>query len=171
MKKKVLVIYYSWKGKTELVARSISRSLSADLQKIEETKKRRGIFGFLCGGYAAAREKCSNIRPLTLDFSSYDFVLIGTPVWARKPAPAVNSFINQQNFYGKKVALFATMGGFGGKKACLVMKDKIKRKGGRVVDLFYIKTGGVKKEDIEKEGEKIGKILLKKIKNQGLNSK
>ena len=159
---KTIVIYYSWRGKTELVARAIAETISADLKRIEEVKERKGLFGFISGGYQAAREKYSRIKPLAVNLALYDLIFIGTPVWAAKPSPAVNSFINQQNFSGKKVVLFCTMGGFGGEKACRVMKDKIEKRGGEVIARFCIKTGGMERGDIIKEGEKIGRIFLKR---------
>jgi len=38
----------------------------------------------------------------------YDLVIIGTPIWAWKPTPAIRTYISQNNLAGKKVALFYT---------------------------------------------------------------
>jgi len=159
---KALVVYYSWTGKTELVATSISKVLNADLGKIEEVKSRKGFFGFISGGYGAAKGKCSRIKPLNLNLNNYELIFLGTPVWALRPTPAINAFISKVDFKGKEVVLFVTMGGFGGKKAIKIMKDKIRRKEGKIIGSFIVKTGGVKIEDIIKEGERIGRQFLHK---------
>ncbi|MCD6318557.1 flavodoxin [Candidatus Aerophobetes bacterium] len=167
---KTLIVYYSWRGKTELVATSISNVLDADLRKIEEVKKRKGLFGFISGGYGALKRKCSRIKPLNFSLSSYNLVFIGTPVWALRPTPAINTFISKANFKDKKVVLFVTMGGFGGNKTVKMLTDKIKLKGGIVIASFVVKTGGVKTEDIIKKGEEIGReFLIKKSNCSGLS--
>jgi len=157
---KALVVYYSWTGKTELVATSISKVLNADLGKIEEVKTRKGFFGFISGGYGAAKGKCSRIKPLNLNLNNYNLIFLGTPVWSLKPTPAINTFISKADFKDKKIVLFVTMGGFGGKKAIKILIDKIKSKGGKVVASFVIKTGRVKEKDIIKKGEEIAKGFL-----------
>jgi len=159
---KTLVVYYSWKGKTELVAASISKILAAKLGKIEEVKNRKGFFGFISGGYAALKGKCSRIKPLDFNLNNYDLIFLGTPVWAARPAPAINTFISSSNFNDKEVVLFATMSASGGKKVVKIMTDKIKAKGGKVIASFTVKTAGVRTEDIIKEGEEIGRQFLHK---------
>jgi len=157
---KILVVYYSWKGKTELVATSISKVLNAQLKKVEEVKNRKGFFGFLSGGYGAIKGKCSKLKPMDFNLQNYGLVFLGSPVWALRTTPAINAFISKANLANKKVVLFVTMGGFGGKKAIKIMTDKIKLKGGRVINSFIVKTGGIKTEDIIKKGNEIGRKFL-----------
>ena len=157
---KVLVTYYSWGGKTELVATSISKILGASIKKIEEVKQRKGFFGFLSGGYSAFKGKGSSIKPLDINFNDYDLIFLGTPVWASRPAPPINTFLSQADLTSKKIVLFVTMGGFGGEKTIEVMKEKIESKGGEVIASFMVKTGGKKPRDIVKEGEIIGRRFL-----------
>jgi len=157
---KALIVYYSWRGKTELVATSISKILDADLRKIEEVKSRKGFFGFISGGYGAVKGKCSRIKPLNLNLNNYNLIFLGTPVWALRPTPAINALISKVDFKGRELVLFVTMGGFGGKKAIKIMEDKIRAKEGKVIGSFIVKTGGVKTEDIIKKGEEIGRYFL-----------
>jgi len=37
-------------------------------------------------------------------------VILGTPVWAGKPSPAINTYLKMNNLSGKKVAAFFTKG-------------------------------------------------------------
>ena len=48
------------------------------------------------------------------DWDSYDTVLIGTPTWWYTMAPAVLTFLHQQDFTGKTVIPFMTNGGWPG---------------------------------------------------------
>jgi len=162
LKMKTLIVYYSWKGKTELVATSISRILGAKTGKIEEIKRRKGSFGFISGGYGAIKGKCSRIKPLDFNLNSYDLIFLGTPVWAARPTPAINAFISKANLANKKVVLFVTMSASGGKNAIKMMTEKIEVKGGRVIACFIIRTGGARTEDIAKRGEEIAREFLAK---------
>jgi len=159
---KTLVVYYSWSGKTELIATSISKVLNADLRKIEEVKKRNRFFIFISGGYSALRGKCSKIKPINFSLDSYDLIFLGTPVWASRPTPAINTFISKADLAKKKVILFATMGSSGGEKAIKIMTEKIKAKKGKAIASFIVKTYRVKEEDIIKRGEEIAEEFIRK---------
>jgi len=157
---KILVVYYSWSGKTELVANSISKVLNADLKKIEEVKKRRRFFIYISGGYSAIKGKCSRIKPLNFNLNSYDLIFLGTPVWASRPTPAINTFISKANLAHKKVVLFVVMDSSGSENAIKIMRNKIKAKEGKIIACFEVKTGRISDEDIIKRGEEIGKEFL-----------
>jgi len=154
---KTLVVYYSRTGKTELVAKGIAEILNAELRKVEEQRRRRRLFGTIGGARSALREECSEIKPVDFALGGYNLIFLGTPVWAMKPTPAINAFIQWADFRGKDVILFVTMGGFGGESALQVMADKIKAKGGNVLDSLSIRTGGVRVKKITKRGEEIGR--------------
>ena len=51
------------------------------------------------------------LEPLSVDLGAYDLIILGTPVWAGSPAPAVVSFLDKAKPNGKKVALFCCHGG------------------------------------------------------------
>ena len=61
----------------------------------------------------------------------FDLLLVGTPVWARGPTPAVQSFLSSVNLNGKPVALFCTMGGMGDARTFDQMKKLLQ--GARIV--------------------------------------
>jgi flavodoxin len=106
---KRLVGYYSRTGNTKFVAEKIAKNLKADLCEILDEKNRKGKLVFLTGGYAALREKLTTIEvPRSID--DYEFIIIGSPIWAGKITPAIRTFITQNNFSKKKISLFITMG-------------------------------------------------------------
>jgi len=153
---KALVVYYSLTGKTELVAKGIARGLNVDMRKVEDLKK-MGVFGRLSGAISAAKGASSEIKTMDFDIHNYDLVFIGTPVWAFKPTPQINAFISKADFKDKKVIIFVTMGGTGDKSTIKALVNAIKSKGGKVINSFAIRTGGVRSEKIIEKGEEIGR--------------
>ncbi len=162
MKTKTLIVYYSLTGKTESVAKAIAKTLNADIKKIEEVKRRKGLFGFINGGYCARKGKCSEIKPMDFNLDNYDIIFLGTPVWASRSAPAVNTFISKANFNDKKVIIFVTMGSTGDKGAIKVLTNAVESKEGKIINSFAIRTGRIKSKEIIKHGEDIGKQYIDK---------
>jgi flavodoxin len=66
----------------------------------------------------------------SLDVSSYDIVVIGSPVWACSTAPPVRSFIvDVEGLKGKKVAAFTTMYRGGGSLVVKCISAAARKKG------------------------------------------
>jgi flavodoxin len=146
---KSLVIFYSLTGKTKLVAQTIAEALNAELVEIEEVKpRRRGFVTYLSGGFAAITNKGSQIRPVNVSWNQYDTVFIGSPVWASRPTPAINSLVYANNFKSQSIVPFFTMGGDNSDKALENITAKIERNQGRVISSFAIKSYGLTDEEI-----------------------
>lgn len=88
-----MIVYYSWTGSTGEAAQAVSEALEGDLLEITEVKRRRGVWGFITGGFQASMGNASRIREILPDPRDYDAVYIGTPVWAAKPSAAFNAVI------------------------------------------------------------------------------
>ena len=121
---KKLVVYYSRTGNTKFVAEKIADQLDAETCEVIDKKSRKGKLVFLTGGYAALREKLTKIE-VNKTIADYDFIVIGSPVWAGKIAPAIRTFLVQNDFSDKQVALFVTLGGDKPEKALKNMKKAI----------------------------------------------
>ncbi|MCJ7669719.1 MAG: flavodoxin, partial [Dehalococcoidia bacterium] len=106
---KPLVVYYSLTGKTRLVAQVIAEALNATLLEIEERRPIPWPFVYLSGSFAAFMNRGSKINPVDVDLKQYERIFIGSPIWAYRPAPAINSFIHQTNFEGRSIIPFFTM--------------------------------------------------------------
>jgi flavodoxin len=159
---KVLVVYYSLTGNTELVAKTIAEMLRADIRRVEEVKQRKkGIGLFISGGYAAFRNKCSEIKPIDYNLSGYDLIFLGSPIWAGKCVPAINTFIKNADFKDKKVVCFFTMESKNYQGAVKNMTDKIVAKSGTVIGSFAIRAG---KSSIEERISKTKEAVSKYIK-------
>lgn len=120
---KTLVVYYSYSdtGNTRRIAEQIQKGTGADLAEIETVvpysrdydavvdKARRDV----------ARNFKPEIKPLVVNLSDYDTIVIGTPTWWYKMASPVLTFLSGVDFSGKKIALFSTHAGWSG----TVIKD------------------------------------------------
>jgi len=119
---KTLVIYYSRSGHTRQVAEMLAQKLSADLQELVDRSLRKGPIGWLKSGRDAVKEKETELGPLDHQPRDYDLILVGTPVWAAHPAPAVRTFLGSHDLGGKRVAFFCTMSTRGGEETFDIMK-------------------------------------------------
>lgn len=93
---KTLVMYFSWGGTTEKMAEMIAESTGADLWKIESEKKYPSIYP-ICG-YVVKRELDKGIiRQVkgSPDFSKYDTVFVGCPVWWHTAPTLVTNFLHE----------------------------------------------------------------------------
>jgi len=105
---KSLVVYYTRTGKTKSVAETIATQLGADLEEVVDLKKRKGKIGWMLSGKDATRKSLTDIAPTTKTPSDYDLMVIGTPIWAWSPTPAIRTYVSQNDLSAKKVALFYT---------------------------------------------------------------
>jgi len=145
---KSLVVYYSFTGKTRLAAQAIAKALNATLVEIEERRPVPMPFVYVSGGFRAFTNRGSKIKPLDVDLKQCERIFIGSPMWAYRPTPAINSFIYQTNFEGRSVIPFFTMGGNDSEKALANMTAKIEKRQGKVVGSFAITSYNASDEEI-----------------------
>jgi len=145
---KSLVVYYSLTGKTKLAAQAIAEVLNAPLVEIQEKRPIPMPFVYLSGSFAAFTNRGRKINPIDVDLKQYDRVFIGSPIWASRPTPAINSFIYQSNFEGRTVIPFFTMGGDDSKNALANITAKIEKRQGKGIGSFAITSHKVSDEEI-----------------------
>jgi flavodoxin len=114
---KTAIVYYSFEGNCAMVAGKLKELLNADALELKtaDTKKRKGLAKYVWGGSQVFSHKKPELQPFTFDPAAYDLIILGAPVWAGSPAPAMVSFLDTAKISGKKIALFLCHGG-GGKK-------------------------------------------------------
>lgn len=120
---KILVLYYSYGGTTERIAKVIGDELGADIERIcvADEKNRKGFSKYFFGGMQALLKKEPVVEPLSSDPEGYDMIIIGTPVWAGTCAPAIRTILHRYSFSGKRTAFFYThQGGPGHTEADLL---------------------------------------------------
>jgi len=139
---KSLVVYYSYTGRTSVVAKAVAADRGADLRAVEDLKRPSGIFGFISGCFKAKKGRASEIKPVEFGLKDYDTVYVGSPVWAGCPAPALNAFLEKADFSGKRVFVFVTLGGKNSAGAIARMSERVVKNGGTVAGSFALRTGG-----------------------------
>ncbi len=110
---KVLIAYYSYEGNTKLLAETMSKEIDADLLQIipEKEMKSKGFMKFVWGGKQAVMGDKPPIKKLEIDPMDYDLTIIGTPVWAGRPAPPIKTFMVDHLPPGKDLAFFYSFEG------------------------------------------------------------
>jgi Flavodoxins len=135
---KNLILYYSWSGKTEVVAKTLHEKIGGELRKIETKTAPKGFGGAAMGAFFHAH---SRIQLMDFAFKGYDTIFLGFQVWAGSTAPAVNSFLRKADFTGKDIYLFVTKADpkIPQKVIDSVVKRVLKR-GGKVKGSFSVTT-------------------------------
>ncbi len=105
---KSLVVYYSRSGKTKFVAETVAAELGADLEEIVDHKKRDGKIGWIVSGKDASQGKLTEIELAKHATCDYDLIVLGTPIWAWSPSPALRTYVSQNVLADKKAAIFYT---------------------------------------------------------------
>lgn len=122
-KARVLVVYYSRSGVTARAAKALAGRLGADLEEIVERSDRSGPLGFVGSIIDVLRERPSTIDATKHDPSSYELVVIATPVWAHRVATPVRTWLAAYRARLPHVAFLCTFGGSGAEQALGQMAD------------------------------------------------
>lgn len=115
--KKMLIVYYSWSnGNTERIAKELQEATGADSVRIETRFPYQGSYDDVVeqGQKEVDRKYEPEINPLCKAIVDYDVIAVGTPTWWYTMAPAVRTFLHQQNLKDKIVIPFMTHGGWPG---------------------------------------------------------
>ncbi len=113
--KKILIAYFSWGGNTKSVAEKIQKSTGGDMFRIETLIPYPKDYNETAYGVAKEQHD-KGIKPElkeNCDISNYDIIFVGTPAWWYTMAPAVMTFLSENNFEGKTIVPFITHGGGG----------------------------------------------------------
>jgi flavodoxin len=122
-KASVLVVYYSRSGATAHAAKALATRLGADLEEIVERSDRSGPLGFVRSIIDVLGERPATINAVKHDPSSYELVVIATPVWAHRVAAPVRTWLTAYRARLPRVAFLCTFGGRGAEPALGQMAD------------------------------------------------
>jgi flavodoxin len=142
------VVFYSATGNCALAARALSEKLGAKLIELKEKKSRdlskvgpafmgaafRAILGVRSALQGEPWEEAAGCGELHMF----------TPIWASRPAPAVNTFASKFDFKGKKVTLYTVQADPNdtAKGAREKLAARIRNKGGEVVGTHGLTGAG-----------------------------
>ena len=139
---KTLIVYYSYSGHTDRIVKLWAEKLRTKgevvLQRLKPKKEIDG-FGAQCRAAFAGR-KAELEDGISYDASPYDLIIIGLPVWAFAPVPAMNTYLAKVNgLNGKKAVVLITSGsGLGVKKCFRNVRTILESKGVSSIDEINI---------------------------------
>lgn len=112
----VCIICHSETGNTRAVAERLAAALGGDLVGVKDLAGYSKVGMYLKGIPRAVQGKNADIDPAVIDVSAYDILVVGTPVWAGSPTPAINAGVAAlTGIAGKPTIVFCTFGGSPGK--------------------------------------------------------
>ena len=123
MKPRILVVHYSRSGRTRLVGTEIARALHADTEEIHDFVHREGVVGYLRSAVEALCGVSCEIRVPVLDPTSYDLVVVGTPVWNASVSTPARTYLWLERARLPRVAFYVTHGGSGSGRALRQMRE------------------------------------------------
>ncbi|KAF5087132.1 flavodoxin family protein [Methanoculleus horonobensis] len=108
----VCIIYHSETGNTRVVAEQVAATAGGDLVGVRDLANYSKVGMYLKGAPRAMRGDSADIEPAAIDVSGYETVVVGTPVWAGNPTPAINAAVDAlRGIEGKPTVVFCTSGG------------------------------------------------------------
>ena len=114
-----LVAYFSATGTTKNMAKKVATEVGGDLFEITpETLYTATDLNWMDKKSRSSVEMSDkSFRPKMngekIDISKYDEIYIGFPIWWYVAPKIINTFLESDDFSGKKIKLFATSGGSG----------------------------------------------------------
>jgi hypothetical protein len=107
---KVLVMYYSSAGHTRTIAEQVANAAQADLEELRAVGEPSGTGA---GHYFwTLRHLLLSQKPLLVpvqhNASTYDLIILGSPVWLGTFSPVLRSYIRTAPLARKRVALFCS---------------------------------------------------------------
>lgn len=113
---KTLMVYYSYTQNTGGIARRVREALGCDVAEIQTVSPYEGDYDSVVeqGRREVEADFCPDIRPLGVELSGYDRIILGIPVWWYTMAPAMRTFLTENGLAGKTVIPLVTSGGWPG---------------------------------------------------------
>src|SRR6185436_10522562 len=104
------------------LAEALRHALDCDVEEIVETRRRSGLLGYVRAVLEARRKRPAAITLVQKNPSSYDLVIVGTPVWAWSVSSPVRAWLGSNRLRLPDVAFFCTFGGAGSEQAFAQMQ-------------------------------------------------
>jgi flavodoxin len=107
---KNLVCYYSLEGNTDFIARTIAQKTRANLLKVKPLNdiNDQGFKKYLIGGFQSITKHRPKLEDYHIPNETYDFLFLGSPVWAGSITPPIRSLLHSSTIKAEKIVLFST---------------------------------------------------------------
>ena len=114
---KKLIVYFTYTGNTENVAKVIQKKLNYDILKLNPLKPYSKDYQTVVDEEQnnESSKKTIPLEEYDIDLSIYDEIIIGSPVWWYSIAPVIRTFLKENDLSGKTIKPFATNAGWLGR--------------------------------------------------------
>ena len=112
-----LIVYFSYTNHTKEIANRIKEKINCDILEIKTVIPYSEDYNKVVDDEqnSEASNHLPKIQAINVDVSKYDEIILGTPVWWYRPAPAIRTFLSQNDLSGKTIKPFATNAGWIGR--------------------------------------------------------
>jgi NADPH-dependent FMN reductase len=119
----VCYVFHSETGHTQRLMDQVASAAGGDKIEVKDLENYGRIMKYIRGGRRARQGLLDPIDPSEIDVTKYNAVVIGSPVWAGMPTPAINSAIKSlKGAEGKKAIIVVTCGGNPGQSTEMIQK-------------------------------------------------
>jgi flavodoxin len=147
----VAIIYHSVSGHTREVAEYLADTCDGMLIEIVGLTHYNPITRYIIGSKRAMNGEKDDIDPAMIDVSDFDRIVVGTPVWARHPTPAINAAVDAlRGCEEKEAVIYATCGAVAGDTLEL-LQSALEQKGARVTGRVIFTQQELQSEEKRKE--------------------
>lgn len=114
---KTLLVYFSYTSHTAMISDMIKQQLNCDTLELKTIVPYTSDYQKVVDDEqnSEASSHLPKLEPITIDLNNYDQIILGTPVWWYRPAPAIRTFLTENDLTGKTIIPFATNAGWLGR--------------------------------------------------------
>jgi len=145
---KTIILYYTMMGSTKAYATKKAEELGADIEEIVQVKPYNLFTSYLFGIAKVFSRKSIPLMPMQADLSQYEKIILMSPVWAGRPAPAINTVLRKLPV-GKQVEFFLLSQGSGSAGTANETMEMAHSQGCKVVGYTDIIAKRKGKKDVE----------------------
>jgi flavodoxin len=125
----ICYVFHSETGHTRRLIDWCASVTGGDKIEVKDLENYGRITKFFRGGRRARQGLLDPIDPAAIDVTNYSTVVIGSPVWAGMPTPAINAVIQAlKGVENKKAVLVVTCGGNPGQSLEVMQRAVEERK-------------------------------------------
>lgn len=124
---KILIVFFSRTGSTRKVAEAIHRKTGGEVIELTTQRYARGVRGYFQATLDAALGRAVPIKSKQANASSYDWVIIGSPIWDTSLSTPVLTYMSHGLPQAKHVAFFLTCGKTGAHQVFKQMENLYKK--------------------------------------------
>jgi len=143
------IIIFSSSKKMKIINKTLKEKTNSDCIEIKDLKKKNGFLNNIKNNFNALRSQKTNIEPEKVDLEKYDLILLGSPSTLGSISPAINTFLDKNDFTNKNVIIYTTTNTGKGYDVLKQMKQKVEEKGGIVLNSFIMRVNNKSDEELK----------------------